>query len=101
MDTITVIKLEDLVAGQNLIIFKALLLAALLDPSEDLRNKVISHINKKDDRFLRKLYAVDDQIYAGFRDCFGGLNTVYVADVPKIYIPGQPTMIHPFDLDFN
>ncbi len=96
------ISLEDLMddTPEHFKTFRSLLFMALLDPADDIREMVITEINKNMENFLRKIYARDQKIYAGITDNLGKLYTVYVADLPQTY-QNQPAVPHSFDLDAN
>ena len=92
--------LEDLLTNQSdLIIFRALVKAAMLDPLSNLREIAAKVLKDKCDGMLRSGFEADEKLYLILQLLPNPPEVVYICYLPKEYIKGYSVNVHEFYLE--
>lgn len=81
-------------------ILAALTKAAILDPSQIVRQISINELTNLYKGFIRKGYELNGKLYLKINNKEDQPNTYFICQMPEEYI-GKPSKPVPFDLDSN
>ncbi len=94
-----VINLQERLKPQTLCLLEVLVLAALFDPSERMRETAIKQITERYEKIINKVFVGDCQVMLEIQFKNGNSQFGYLCDVPKEYL-GEP-IPHPFIIDYQ